>query len=104
MSSTPNPAPPRVDGRTCDQMREIKITPGFQEYADGSVLIEVGRTRVCCAATHQQNVPPFLVGKGSGWVTAEYSMLPIRRALVTSSVNDRSTRNRISIPLLANSV
>lgn len=66
----------RVDGRRPDQMRSIKITRNFIKTAEGSVLIEVGDTRVICTATIQDSVPPFLRGKGTGWVTAEYSMLP----------------------------
>ena len=66
----------RVDGRTWDELRPVKATTGFQEYADGSVLIEVGKTRVSCACTLLNSVPPQLVGSGTGWVTAEYAMLP----------------------------
>ena len=66
----------RVDGRQWDQLRPIKVTPGVQEFADGSVLIEMGRTRVLCAASLQQRVPPHVFGTGTGWVTAEYAMLP----------------------------
>ena len=58
------------------EMRPVKITRGFQKYAEGSVLIEVGNTRVICAATVEDRVPPFLRGSGTGWVTAEYAMLP----------------------------
>jgi ribonuclease PH len=57
-------------------MRPVKITRGFQKYAEGSVLIEVGNTRVICSATVEDRVPPFLRGSGTGWVTAEYAMLP----------------------------
>ncbi len=69
-------APQRPDGRPRDAIRPLKFTPGFIEWADGSVLIEAGKTKVICAATVQDGVPPWLRGKGSGWVTAEYSMLP----------------------------
>jgi len=58
------------------EMRPVKITRGFQKCAEGSVLIEVGNTRVVCAATVENRVPPFLRGSGRGWVTAEYGMLP----------------------------
>lgn len=63
-------------GRTRQQLREIKITRGFTKHAEGSVLIEFGDTRVICTASVEESVPPFLRGKGTGWVTAEYSMLP----------------------------
>ena len=67
---------PRIDGRRYNQLRPITITPGYLAFAEGSALIEVGQTRVLCAATVEDRVPPFLKGKGTGWVTAEYSMLP----------------------------
>jgi ribonuclease PH len=67
---------PRIDGREKDQLREIKITRGFLKHAAGSALIETGDTKVLCAATIDEKVPPFLKGEGRGWVTAEYSMLP----------------------------
>ncbi len=66
----------RLDGRTPLELRATKITPGFTKYAEGSVLIEVGSTKVICNATVDEKVPNFLKGKGNGWVTAEYSMLP----------------------------
>ena len=66
----------RHDGRNCDELREISIEPGFTEMAAGSALICCGRTRVLCTASVQNDVPPFLRGKGRGWVTAEYAMLP----------------------------
>ena len=66
----------RKDGRKPDELRPIKITRDFQEFAEGSCLIELGQTRVLCAATFEEKVPPFLLGTGRGWVTAEYSMLP----------------------------
>ena len=66
----------RLDGRTPLELRATKITPGFTKYAEGSVLIEVGATKVICNATVDEKVPNFLKGKGNGWVTAEYSMLP----------------------------
>ena len=58
------------------EMRPVKITRGFQKYAEGSALIEVGNTKVICSATVEDRVPPFMRGSGSGWVTAEYGMLP----------------------------
>jgi ribonuclease PH len=66
----------RVDGRKADELRRIKITRRYIKAAEGSVLIEMGDTRVICTATVDDTVPPFLKGKGTGWVTAEYAMLP----------------------------
>src|SRR5216110_1651246 len=66
----------RADGRTADQMRPLKITPDFISTAEGSVLIELGNTRVICTATVDDGVPSFLKGSGKGWVTSEYGMLP----------------------------
>jgi ribonuclease PH len=66
----------RKDGRQPNQLRPTKITPDYLMTAEGSVLIEVGHTRVLCAATVEDSIPAFLRGTGKGWVTAEYSMLP----------------------------
>lgn len=66
----------RIDSRQNDQLREIKITRGYTKYAEGSVLIEFGDTKVICTATVEENVPPFRKDSGLGWVTAEYAMLP----------------------------
>jgi ribonuclease PH len=66
----------RSDGRAPARMRPTKMTPGFMGHAEGSVLIEVGRTRVVCSASVEDRVPPFLRNSGKGWVTAEYGMLP----------------------------
>ena len=66
----------RSDGRAPDQMRPVKLTPDFIPTAEGSVLIEVGQTRVICTATVDDGVPSFLKGSGKGWVTSEYGMLP----------------------------
>lgn len=66
----------RTDGRRADELREARITPGFMPYAEGSALIELGRTRVVCTATLEDRVPPFRRNTGQGWLTAEYSMLP----------------------------
>jgi len=66
----------RSDGRAPGRMRPAKISPGFLTYAEGSVLIEIGRTRVVCTASVEDRVPPFLRNSGKGWVTAEYGMLP----------------------------
>lgn len=73
----------RPSNRAADQMREVKITRNYTMHAEGSVLIEFGHTRVICTASVEKNVPGWLRGKGSGWVTAEYGMLP------------RSTGNRM---------
>lgn len=78
----------RTDGRAFNQLRETKITPNFSPYAEGSALIEVGNTKVICTATVEDRVPPFLRNKGTGWVTAEYAMLP--RA--THTRTNRETR------------
>jgi ribonuclease PH len=66
----------RTDGRGPDDLRPVCITPGFLPYAEGSVLIEMGNTRVVCAASLEDRVPPFLRNSGHGWLTAEYAMLP----------------------------
>ena len=73
----------RNNNRTADEMRPVKITPGYMKYAEGSCLIEAGDTKVICTASADYKVPPFLKDKGEGWLTAEYSMLP------------RSAHNRI---------
>lgn len=66
----------RTDGRKPDQMREVRITRNYIPHAEGSVLMELGRTRVICAVTYEEGAPPHRKGTGGGWVTAEYSMLP----------------------------
>lgn len=66
----------RADGRATDQIRAVKIVPDFISQAEGSVLIELGKTRVICTATVDDGVPSFLKGSGKGWVTSEYGMLP----------------------------
>ena len=66
----------REDGRKVDSLREIKITKDFNLYAEGSVLIEFGNTKVICTASVSEKVPPFMRGQGKGWLTAEYSMIP----------------------------
>ncbi len=75
----------RGDGRVNNKLRHVKITTNYSKYAEGSCLIELGATRVLCTATVEDKVPPFLKGKGTGWVTAEYGMLP-------RSCNQRITR------------
>ena len=66
----------RPDGRRPDELRPVTITPDFNRYAAGSVLIACGETQVICTASVEEKVPPFLEGQGKGWVTAEYAMLP----------------------------
>jgi ribonuclease PH len=78
----------RTDGRLTDAIRPTTITPNFVVHAEGSVLIEVGRTRVICTASIEDRVPPFLRGAGKGWVTAEYGMLP--RATSTRTQREAS--------------
>src|SRR2546423_1013607 len=66
----------RTDGRAFDELRAVRITPGYLPYAEGSVLIEMGQTRVVCSASVDERVPLFRRNTGQGWITAEYSMLP----------------------------
>jgi ribonuclease PH len=77
----------RIDNRTADQLRPIKITEDFVSSAESSFLIEVGRTRILCCASLEEDLPRWLKGKGQGWVTAEYSLLP-------RSTNSRVKRER----------
>ena len=74
----------RGDGRDSRELRECTITPGYQQFAEGSVLIQTGQTKVLCAVSVEERVPAFMKGQGRGWITAEYGMLP------------RSTLSRIS--------
>ena len=67
---------PRIDGRANNQLREVRFTRNWSEHAEGSVLVEFGKTRVLCTASFTQGVPRWMQGQGKGWVTAEYSMLP----------------------------
>jgi len=78
----------RADGRAWDELRPVKITPGFQSFAEGSALIELGKTQVLCSVSVEERVPGFLRGGGGGWITAEYSMLP--RATATRTPRDSS--------------
>lgn len=66
----------RNDNRAADELRTVRLTPDYLPHAEGSALIEMGQTRVLCAASVEERVPPFLRGRGQGWVTAEYAMLP----------------------------
>ena len=79
----------RLNDRSPDELRPVQLTPNYLAHAEGSVLIEVGQTRVICAASIEDKVPPFLRGSGKGWVTAEYGMLP-------RATNTRSTREATS--------
>jgi ribonuclease PH len=82
----------RVDGRAYDELRQIKIIPGYQSFAEGSALIKLGKTHVLCAVSVEDRVPPFIKGSGTGWITAEYAMLP--RATVTRNQRD-STQGHV---------
>ena len=77
---------PREDGRALGEYRPITLTRSYARYAEGSCLVEVGQTKVLCTASVEDKVPPFLKGKGQGWLTAEYSMLP-------RSTHTRSSRD-----------
>lgn len=87
---------PRIDGRGSSEMRPVRVTRKYLKFAEGSVLIEMGDTKVICAATVEERVPPFLLGKGKGWMTAEYAMLPrssqkrIQRESVAGKVGGRT--------------
>ena len=78
----------RADGRAWDELRPIRIIPGYQSFAEGSALIELGKTRVLCSVSVEERVPGFLRGGGSGWITAEYAMLP--RSTVSRTPRDSS--------------
>ncbi|MEQ1734992.1 MAG: ribonuclease PH [Rhodoglobus sp.] len=78
----------RVDGRSADELRPVTIERGWSEQAEGSALISFGRTKVLCTASFTNGVPRWLTGKGKGWVTAEYGMLP-------RSTNDRMDRESV---------
>ncbi len=86
----------RVDGRKEDEIRNIKITRNYISHSEGSVFIEMGKTRIVCTATAEDKVPKFLAGKGSGWITAEYDMIPgaapqrIIRAQTAGRINGRT--------------
>lgn len=83
----------RVDGRNPEELRKIRVTKDFLSYPEGSCLIEWGNTRVICAASIVEGVPPFLKGSGQGWLTAEYSMLP--RSTQTRMIRE-STQGKVS--------
>jgi ribonuclease PH len=83
----------RADGRGPRDLRQVRYQTGYLQWAEGSVLLEMGETRVLCAASHESRVPPWLQGTGNGWVTAEYSMLP--RATAERTPREAS-RGRLS--------
>lgn len=76
MTDLGDPALARPSGRRSDELRPLRFTRRFTRHAEGSVLVELGETRVLCTASVEDGVPPFLKGRGQGWVTAEYGMLP----------------------------
>ena len=80
------PAPKRANDRAADQLRPVRLTVDYLKHAEGSVLIEMGDTQVLCVASIQDGVPGFLEGRGQGWLTAEYAMLP--RAGATRSARE----------------
>jgi ribonuclease PH len=82
----------RLDGRKFDEIRPVKMIRNYLNYAEGSVLIEMGNTKVICTASVEEKVPPFLKGTGKGWITAEYGMLP--RSTQTRKIRE-SSRGRI---------
>jgi ribonuclease PH len=82
----------RAHGRGWNEIRELKITRDFLKYPEGAVLIEMGNTKVICTATLENKVPPFLKNTGKGWLTAEYSMIPMATQVRTSR---ESTRGRV---------
>ena len=83
----------RADGRSPEQLRNVKFTRGFTKYAEGSILVEMGDTKVICNATVENKVPTWLKGQGKGWITAEYSMLP--RATAERTVRE-VTKGKLS--------
>jgi ribonuclease PH len=82
----------RFDGRRPDQLRPLEIIPHFQKHAEGSALIKLGDTWVLCAASVEESVPPWMAGRGKGWLTAEYAMLP--RSTHTRSKRDPGGRGK----------
>jgi ribonuclease PH len=82
----------RIDGRAFNELRPVEIIPGYQSFAEGSALIKLGKTHVLCAVSVEERVPSFLKGSGTGWITAEYAMLP--RATVTRTQRD-STQGHV---------
>ena len=89
----------RADGREINQLRNLTLTKNIFEYAPGSVLFEMGKTKVLCAVTLTENVPPFLRGKGTGWLTAEYSLLPASTITRTFRESSSFKRNGRSVEI-----
>lgn len=89
----------RFDGRKEDEIRELKITRNYIMYPEGSVLIEVGNTKIICNATVEESVPGFIKGSGSGWLTAEYSMLPRATSLRNSRDISKLKQNARSVEI-----
>lgn len=83
----------RIDGRESSELRPVRITLGYQSFAEGSALIELGKTRVLCSVSMEERVPHFLKGSGQGWVTAEYAMLP-RSTLTRTARGQTGGRNQ----------
>ena len=81
----------RANNRSFDELRPIKIKPDYLDFADGSAFIEIGKTKVVAAATIEKKVPPFLRNSGTGWITAEYSMLP--RSTEKRNIRERTQHN-----------
>ena len=79
----------RLDNRADNELRPVRIILGYQDFAEGSALIELGQTRVLCSVSLEERVPIFLRGSGQGWITAEYAMLP--RSTITRTPRDRAT-------------
>ena len=79
---------PRSDNRADNELRNVRIILGYQSFAEGSALIEIGQTRVLCSVSMEERVPIFLKGSGQGWITAEYAMLP--RSTITRTPRDRA--------------
>lgn len=88
----------RIDNRANDELRPVQITLGYQSFAEGSALIELGRTRVLCSVSLEERVPGFLKGSGEGWITAEYAMLP--RSTLTRTPRERAEGRRQEIQRL----
>src|SRR5205823_1075256 len=85
----------RSDNRAPDQMRPVNIVPDFISTAEGSVLLEVGNTRVICTASIEETVPHFMRNSGKGWVTCEYAMLP--RSTLTRTARDSSRGGPVGV-------
>ncbi|WP_170007850.1 ribonuclease PH [Bacillus fonticola] len=83
----------REDGRTCEESRSVHIEPHYIMHPEGSCLITVGNTKVICAASIEERVPPFMRGQGKGWISAEYAMLP--RATTTRNIRE-SSKGKVS--------